>query len=286
VNKAPKRPIFLCTISNITSGTCKEDCKFCTQSVRYHADIERYSTKPIEAIVDEAKRANELGALGFCLVTAGKGLDDKRLRYVSEAATAIKKVVPDLNLIACNGTANVDQLRILKNSGINSYNHNLETAQSYYGDICTTHDWQERLETCENVKKADLKLCTGGIFGMGESEEQQYDLIQTIANLDPVSVPMNFYHHNEALPLQPNSLSVDHALHLIQTMRQSIGSQKRLMIAGGREVMFGQRQHEIFEAGANAIVIGNYLTTEGQAPHHDLQMLRDHDLKIASSCND
>jgi biotin synthase len=143
-----------------------------------------------------------LGALGFCLVTAGKGIDDKTLGFVSHIAKVLKKELPNLNLIACNGTASVDQLIELKKAGIDSYNHNLESAKSYYPNICTTHSWEERYETCLNVKKADLKLCTGGIFGLGESKEQQLELVKQIVSLDPESVPLNFYHHNTALPLK------------------------------------------------------------------------------------
>ena len=129
------REIFLCAINNILSGTCKEDCKFCTQSVRYHADIERYNYKSIDKIIDEAKQAKSNGALGYCLVTAGKGLDDKKVDFVARIAQAIKKEVKDLNLIACNGTATLEQLKFLKEHGIDSYNHNLETSKAYYETI-------------------------------------------------------------------------------------------------------------------------------------------------------
>ena len=117
--------IYLCAISNIESGTCKEDCKFCTQSVKYKADIQRYRRKEIEEIVIEAKRARENKAVGFCLVTAGTGLDDKRLDYVCRAADAVHKAVPDISLIACNGIATYEQLKELKKHGIENYNHNL-----------------------------------------------------------------------------------------------------------------------------------------------------------------
>ena len=185
------KQIFLCAINNILSGTCKEDCKFCTQSVRYHADIERYNYKKIDQIVSEAKVAKSHGALGYCLVTAGKGLDDKKVDFVARAAEAIKSEVEGLNLIACNGTANIEQLRYLKEHGIDSYNHNLETSQRYYADICQTHTWSERYETCENVKSVGLALCCGGIFGMGERTEDRESLLQSIASLNPESTPLN-----------------------------------------------------------------------------------------------
>lgn len=275
--------IFLCAISNINSGTCNEDCKFCSQSVRYKADIERYIQKPIPDIVEEAKAAEAAGALGFCLVTAHKGLDDKTLQFVCETARAVGEAVPRLRLIACNGTATLEQLLTLKAAGIKAYNHNLETSRAFYPQICTTHGWEERYETCENVNKAGLKLITGGIFGLGESREDRISMLEALARLNPTSVPINFYHHNPALPLKPNPLSVDEALELITLARTMIPDAERIMVAGGRETMFGERQHEIFAAGANSIVIGNYLTTKGRDRNADLEMIRSLHLEIADS---
>lgn len=280
------KKIFLCSICNINSGTCNEDCKFCSQSVKYKADIERYKQKPIDKILDEARRMESLGALGFCLVTAHKGLDDKTLEFVCSVARDVKKEVPRLRLIACNGTASVEQLEELKRSGIAAYNHNLETSREYYPKICTTHPWDERFETCENVNRVGLKLISGGIFGMGETHEDRLSMLYSLKELHPVSVPLNFYHHNPALPLAPNPLSVDESLDLIRTARVLLNESDRIMIAGGREIMFGDRQHEIFEAGANSIVIGNYLTTAGREAHHDLTMLKELGFAIAESPED
>jgi biotin synthase-like enzyme len=124
------KKIFLCAIANISSGSCNEDCAFCTQAVRYKADIARYHHKPVDAIVEEARAAKANGAHGVCLVTAGKGLDEKKLAFVIAACRAVKSEVSDLLLIACNGTATLDQLKTLKAAGIDAYNHNLETSRS------------------------------------------------------------------------------------------------------------------------------------------------------------
>lgn len=278
--------IFLCSICNINSGTCSEDCKFCSQSVKYKADIERYKQKPIDKILEEARRMESLGALGFCLVTAHKGLDDKTLEFVCSVAREVKKEVPRLRLIACNGTASVEQLEELKRSGVAAYNHNLETSREFYPQICTTHPWDERFETCENVNRVGLKLISGGIFGMGETSEDRLSMLNSLKELRPVSVPLNFYHHNPALPLSPSPLTIDESLELIRTAREILSESDRIMIAGGREITFKERQHEIFEAGANSIVIGNYLTTAGREAHADLQMLRDLGFAIATSPED
>jgi len=278
--------IFLCSICNINSGTCNEDCKFCSQSVKYSADIERYKQKPLEDIIAEAKAAESSGALGFCLVTAQKGLTDKTLRFVCEVAKAVKAEVPRLRLIACNGTASLEQLNTLKEAGVAAYNHNLESSQRYYKEICSTHAWEERYETCENVNRAGMVLITGGIFGMGETQEDRVSMLKALASLNPTSVPINFYHHNPALPLEPNRLTTDEALDLVRLSKEIIPDADRIMIAGGREMMFKDRQAEIFEAGANAIVIGNYLTTSGREKSRDLEMLKNLGLEIAKSPED
>jgi biotin synthase len=279
-----KKEIFLCAINNILSGTCKEDCKFCTQSVRYHADIERYNYKSIETIVTEAKQAKSHGALGYCLVTAGKGLTDKSVDFVAKASSAIKKEVDNLNLIACNGTATVEQLRFLKEHGIDSYNHNLETSKAYYETICTTHSWDERYQTCLNVKEVGLQLCSGGIWGMGESRADRESLLDSIVSLEPDSTPLNLYIPNPALPIQGRNISRDEALSVIKQARKLLGKERLLMVAGGREQMFGGYEKEMFDAGVNSIVIGDYLTTAGDNPLKDRTMLDSIGYSVATSC--
>ena len=277
--------IFLCAICNIESGTCNEDCKFCTQSVKYKADILRYKTKEIEQIVAEAKRARENNANGFCLVTAGKGLTDKRLKFVCEAARAVKKENLGLILIACNGTASVEQIQKLKEAGVDAYNHNLETAQDYYAEIVTTHTWEERYQTCLNVKEVGLRLVCGGIFGLGETQEQRISMLESIASLNPMNVPLNFFHPNEALPIVENSITREEAFELITLARKMVPNAMKIMVAGGRELMFGEEQYKIFEKGANAFVIGDYLTTAGKSASEDIKELEKLGFKIKRERN-
>ncbi len=279
------KQIFLCAINNILSGTCQEDCKFCTQSVRYHADIERYNYKKIDQIVSEAKLAKENGALGYCLVTAGKGLDDRKVDFVARAAQAIKSEIDGLNLIACNGTATKEQLAYLKKHGIDSYNHNLETSERYYADICQTHAWSERYTTCENVKSVGLALCSGGIFGMGETQEDRDDLLNAITSLQPESTPLNFYHPNPALPIKTRNIELAEAINIINKARTLLGEDTLLMVAGGRELLFNGQENKMFEAGANAIVTGDYLTTTGLEPKKDQMMLERLGYEVATSCD-
>lgn len=278
------KKIFLCAICNIESGTCNEDCKFCTQSVKYQADIARYKKKEIDLIVEEAKKARENKAIGFCLVTAGKGLTDKRLAFVCEAARAVKKENLGLKIIACNGTASLEQLLELKKAGVDNYNHNLETSRDFYPTIVSTHTWDERYQTCLNVKEAGLKLVSGGIFGLGETQEDRISMLESLASLDPINVPINFFHPNEALPLVENSITKEQAFKLVEMTRKMIPNAHKIMVAGGRELMFGEDQYEVFDHGANAIVIGDYLTTAGNKASKDIEALEKMGYEIAQSC--
>lgn len=279
-----KKEIFLCSISNVSSGNCAEDCAYCTQSVHYKTNIQTYKYKPIETIISEARALKSYGMLGFCLVTSGRGLDHEKCDYIARAARALKDDGLDLHLIACCGRADEDSLRYLKQNGIDSYNHNLETSQSFFSKICTTHTWEERYETCQNALKAGLGLCTGGIFGLGESWEQRMELLDSLRSLNPHSSPINFFINNPALPITESTISRDEALECIIMAREYLPG-TRLMIAGGRELVFGDNQRDLYESGIDAIVLGNYLTTKGRTPKDDIDELRSYGLSIATSCH-
>ncbi|MDE7174641.1 MAG: biotin synthase [Helicobacter sp.] len=275
--------IFLCSICNVSSGSCAEDCAYCTQSAKYNAEIDKYKYKPIPQILEEARRASENGALGFCLVTSGRTLDSKRTEYIAEAARAIVKEGLHLHLIGCNGIASVEALTELKNAGIASYNHNLETSQNFFPKICTTHNFKERYETCENTLKAGLGLCSGGIFGLGESWQDRMDLLYALQTLKPHSSPINFFIPNPALPLSQEILSQEEALECVRLAREYLPN-ARLMIAGGRERVFGKEQKALFECGINAVVLGDYLTTKGNTPKEEVERIKSYGYGIATSC--
>ena len=281
-----KKEIYLCAINNLQSGACTEDCKFCAQSLRYGADIDRYGYKSLERILKEAHTAKKVGAVGYCLVTSGRGLSDSRTEYIAKVASALKKSFEELFIIACNGIASLQQLRYLKEHGVDSYNHNLETSREYYPQICTTHGWEERYATCEAVKSAGLALCIGGIFGMGESSADRESLLRSIESLEPEAVPLNFYLPNPALPLKESDIDADEALEIVRKSRACMGERGRAMVAGGRERLFAGREEELFEAGANSIVIGDYLTTKGREARSDLQLLASLGYEIATSCHE
>ena len=275
--------IYLCAISNLSSGNCSEDCKFCTQSAHYKTQIDTYKQKSIDEVVKEAKIAKQNRATGFCLVTSGKGLNDKKLDYVCKVAYEIGKKV-DISLIACNGIASIEQLKELKKVGILSYNHNLETSKQFYPNICSTHSWEKRFETCENVKKVALNLCVGGIFGLGESEKDRESLLKSIKQLNPHSIPLNFYIPNKNLPIKQTLITKEEALFWIKKYGDSFKN-SIIMLAGGRELLFGEKWIKGIKAGANAIVIGNYLTTKGEKVSKDLKILTKYNYKIGKVCN-
>jgi len=208
-----------------------------------------------------------------------------RLDFVCRAAVEVKKLNLGMKIIACNGTATKEQLLELKKAGVDNYNHNLETSREFYKEICTTHTWDERYETCQNVKEVGLNLVCGGIFGLGESREDRISMLKSIASLNPMNVPINFFHPNEALPFTNNPLSRQEAFELIKLTREMVPDAHKIMVAGGREVMFQEDEYKIFEYGANSFVIGDYLTTKGKSPKEDIENLEALGYEIAFKCD-
>ncbi|WP_121020278.1 biotin synthase [Helicobacter vulpis] len=276
--------IFLCSISNVSSGDCSEDCAYCTQSAHHQGKIKRYKYKKTQEVVLEARHWRSFGALGFCLVTSGRGLDSKKCDYIATLARAIKAAEPELHLIACCGRADKESLQFLKDNGIDSYNHNLESAQSFFPKICSTHPWQERFETCEHVLEVGLGLCSGGIFGLGETYAERIEMLRALQTLTPATTPINFFIPNPALPIKQEVLDPQEALECLVLAKEFL-PKTRLMIAGGREVVFKDCQKEIFDCGVDAIVLGDYLTTKGHTPSKDLDMLKSYGLGIATTCH-
>jgi len=282
IESMPKK-IYLCAISNVLSGSCSEDCHFCTQSSKYKTDIQRYNFKDPSIVLKEAKKAKASYAVGFCLVTSGVGLDKKRKEYMLDLLEKLSLEKLGLNYIGCNGIASLEDLKELKKAGLGSYNHNLETSKSYYKKICSTHDWESRYKTAIFVKEAGLKLCSGGIFGMGESLKDQEEFIDSLVTLEPDSIAINFFVPNPALPLTKNTISKTRAKEIILTIKDRL-PKSRIMVAGGREYMFDSLK-EVFALGADSIVIGDYLTTKGEKEDKDIKMIKELGLNIAKSCN-
>lgn len=277
------KSIMFCAISNISSGNCAEDCGFCTQSAHNKNDLETFKKKPLDSILHEAKMAKKNGALGFCLVTSGKGLNDKKLEFVASATKEVKKEV-DIMVIACNGIASKEQLSELKKAGVDSYNHNLETSKRFYDKICSTHDWEDRYVTCEATNEVGLLLCSGGLFGLGESEDDRKEYLKALKSLNPFSTPINFYIPHPSLKIPPYELNQKEALGIIKNVRATLPD-ARVMIAGGRERVFSNNQKAMFEAGVDAIVVGDYLTSKGDDPLKDFKLIKSLGYKVQNSCH-
>lgn len=274
--------VHLCGIINAKSGHCPEDCKFCAQSRHYDTGIQTYPLlDPIEMEI-AAERAAREGAGRFGIVTATKALTKgKFLDTVLESVRRIKaegKVQPDASL----GIIYEPEIAVmLKEAGLGEFNHNLETSRRYFGEICTTHSYDERLNTLRYLKAAGIAVCSGGIFGMGESWDDRVDLALELRGVGVDTVPMNFLHRIDGTPLEKmEPMEPLEVLHCIAIFRLLL-PQMEIKVAGGREVNLRSLQPLMFSSGANSTMVGNYLTTRGWNAAKDHEMIADLGLKVA-----
>jgi biotin synthase len=272
--------INLCSIVNARSGACAEDCAFCAQSVRYKTEVESHSLISPEQALGRAKEAVGFRAREFSLVTSGyTERKEKDFESISSAVSAVASETP-LSVCASLGVLSKEQLTRLKSSGLSRYHHNLETAASYFPNVCTTHSYEEDVEMVSRAKQAGYYVCSGGIFGMGESAEQRVELATALRELDVDSVPINFLNPIPGTPLEGKSeLTPVDCLKIIAMLRLML-PRKDLVVCGGREVNLRDLQSMIFYAGANGMMVGGYLTTSGRNYEDDLRMIEDLGLKV------
>ncbi|MCK4739192.1 MAG: biotin synthase BioB [Deltaproteobacteria bacterium] len=267
--------INLCSIVNAKSGLCAEDCTFCGQSSKYDTSGEAYPMVASGEIVGAAKEAEKIGAREFSIVTSGTKVGaEKELETLSKA---IGEINSSSGLESCASLGNVSKntLSELKEAGLHSYHHNLETSRSFFPEICTTHDYEDDIDTIKNAKALGMYACSGGIFGLGESWDDRAELAMTLKDLDVDCVPINFLDPRPGTPLEDaKHLSPKDCLKIIALFRLIL-PKKDIIVCGGREVNLRDQQALIFSAGANGMMIGNYLTTKGRASEDDLQMLED-----------
>lgn len=264
--------VFKCTIINAKSGMCPEDCAFCAQSAHHHTHAQTYDLLSARELEETGLKMAEAGATNYSVVTSGTCLTDQELDTVCGVARRLKEKT-DLTLCASVGLLHADGAHKLKAAGISRYHHNLETARSHFKTICSTHDYDDDIETVKLAKKAGMIVCSGGIFGMGESWAQRVELAFTIKSLDVDSVPINFLNPIKGTPMadQP-MLSPMEALKVIAIYRY-IFPRKDITICGGREATLKDFQSWVFVAGANGLMVGNYLTTQGRNFKTDLDMI-------------
>jgi len=265
--------VDLCSIVNAKSGACPEDCSFCAQSVHSRTDVKAYPLITEEKILEAAVSAKKFGAKRFCVVTSGRKVSGKEIENICSFVSNIK----NLGLLPCAtlGMLSLSELEMLKEAGLHRYHHNLETSEAFFKEICTTHTFREKIKVIEAAKSLSLSVCSGGIFGIGESWEDRIDMAFALKELKVNSVPINFITPVYGTPLGDTELlNPMEALKIISIYRLIL-PESEIRICGGRPNTLRDLNSYIFMAGADGLLIGNYLTTSGRYPEDDLQMIKD-----------
>jgi len=274
------RRVSFCVIINAKSGLCSEDCAFCSQSARASSGTIHYPLLPKAELVATAQAAAAAGASRFSLVTAGRGIvSAKDQGAILAAVAAIKAAVP-IRICASLGIVDRGFLAELKAAGLYRFHHNLETAESFFPRICTTHSFAARVATIEAAQEAGLSVCAGGIFGLGESLAQRWEMAQTLKTLGVDAIPLNFLHPLAGTRLEHRPLLDPlEALKIVCAFRLSF-PERSIIICGGRQVTLRSLAPLLFAAGADSLMTGDYLTTRGRLPDDDRQMLADLGLEL------
>jgi biotin synthase len=262
------------SLLNAKSGKCPEDCSFCAQSSFYNTKISKYPLLPKQVVIVRAKEAERQGASSFCLVCAYRSPPEEEFRQICDTIEALTKEV-SIDINASLGFMTLERARRLKSLGIKRYNHNLEASDSFFSQICKTHDFADRVKTAKIVKESGLELCCGGIIGMGETVKQRIELAFALAALNPDEVPINILIPKEGTPMaQIDTITPEEAIRTIAVWR-FIMPKVILKLAGGREVHFSDNGRMALRAGANGIISGGYLTTGGNEMSNDLNMIHE-----------
>jgi biotin synthase len=264
--------IDLCSIVNAKSGKCPEDCSYCAQSTKSRAQITAHPLLDKKQVFAKAAEAKKGGAKRFCIVTSGRRVSGKELLKIAEMVSGVKK----LGLLPCAtlGLLTKDDLTILKRAGLNRYHNNLETSERFFPNICTTHSYDEKKETIRSAREAGLSICSGGIFGLGETWQDRIDMAFALRDLEPDSVPINFLAPIKGTTFARNKpLEPLEALKIISLYR-FILPDKQIRVCGGRLQTLAELNSFIFFAGASGLLIGNYLTTLGRGYEEDRRLIR------------
>ncbi len=261
-------------ILSAKTGGCPEDCSFCSQSARFESPLRPVPFLDAEQVLAAAQETAATGASEFCIVLAVRGPDERTMRRVLDLVPLVRSAT-GLNVAASLGILTADQARRLAEGGVHRYNHNLETARSFFAQVVTTHTWQERFDTCRLVKDAGMELCSGTILGMGETDDQRLELLGQLRQVGPTEVPVNFLDPRPGTPLADRPMVEPlEAIRWIALFRLALPGVV-LRYAGGREITLRQLQAMGLTSGINALIVGNYLTTLGRPPEEDLQLLAD-----------
>ena len=266
-------------IISLKTGGCPEDCHFCSQSGLFASPV-RSAWLDIPSLVEAAKQTAKSGATEFCIVAAVRGPDERLLAQVAAGIEAIRNEV-DIQIACSLGMLTADQVERLSEMGVHRYNHNLETARSFFTNVVTTHSWEERWDTLQMVREAGMEVCCGGILGMGETLEQRAEFAANLAELDPHEVPLNFLNPRPGTPFGDlDVLPASEALKAVAAFRLAL-PRTMLRFAGGREITLGDLgAKQGILGGINAVIVGNYLTTLGRPAEADLELLEDLQMPI------
>jgi biotin synthase len=270
----------LCSIINAKSGRCPENCAFCAQSSAHTTNAQVYPLVDEEEIVSCAHSAEQNGARCYGIITSGTGIQPGA--ELEKICRAVRRIKTETNIDpSCSlGILDYDTALLLKEAGMVTYHHNLETSRSFFPSICTTHDYEDDVETVRAVKQAGLRVCCGGIFGLGENFSHRVEMAETLRELDVDTVPINFLNPVEGTRLaDADFLTPMECLKIIAIFRFMLPA-KDLTVCGGREKNLRELQSWIFLAGASGMMTGNYLTTPGRAPEQDRQMLTDLEMTV------
>lgn len=261
-------------ILSAKTGGCPEDCHFCSQSSKFESVVRPTPILEMDEILAAARETKALGASEFCIVAALRGPDQRMINQVIEATRLINEEV-GMNVAASLGILTRTQAKQLAAGNVHRYNHNLETARSFFPQVVTTHTWEERFETCVMVREVGMELCCGVLLGMGETDEQRIELLGQLRDVEPAEVPINFLNPRPGTPFGDLPLvPALEAIKWIALFRLAL-PEVILRFAGGREVTLRELQAMGMTSGINALIVGNYLTTLGREPQQDLQMLDD-----------
>lgn len=264
--------VTLCAIINARSGNCGMDCRFCSQSRHNHTPIDVFSLLPNDELRQRILALVELPVARIGVVTSGGALSGEEFQRLLEVLQSLPEHARK-RVCASLGRLSAAQLALLTDAGLDRFHHNLETSRRYYPNVCSTQTWDERKDTVLRVHQAGMTACTGGLFGLGESWQDRIDFAFSLRELEVGHVPINFLHPHPETPLAgQDPLSASEALRIIALFRHILPT-ATLRVCGGRPLVLGQRQNEIFAAGANALMTGDYLTTSGRGLVDDLAMI-------------
>lgn len=266
--------VDLCSIVNAKCGLCPEDCSFCAQSMHNDAGVDSYPLMGGEELLNMALMMQEEGASRFCIVTSGKEVESEDFKSILSSIQMIRKET-SLSVCVSIGMLTEESAGALKKAGASRIHHNLETSKAFFRNVCTTHSYAEKINTISSAKKAKLEVCCGGIIGMGESIRDRVELAFALRSLDVDSIPLNILNPIKGTPLyNAKPLTPVEILKTIAVFRL-VNPEKNIRIAGGREKNLRELQCLSLLAGANGLLLGNYLTTPGRAPKEDIQMIKD-----------